>query len=65
MIMGIKLETTKYKGKKNKHWILLESRVFDDKLDLMIDAKLHIINTETMKEVIVDDVWEYEWEEII
>lgn len=64
--MRVKLETTIYKGITKPNWILFESRVFEKKLDIMMDANLTIIDLNTLKpiEEYVDDVWDYEWEAI-
>lgn len=64
----VNLETNKY-YLKDKNWLLSEERAFDTETELMLDARLMIVdlNTMTMRNTDedgkdIDDVWVYAWE---
>lgn len=64
----VNLETNKY-YLKDKKWLLSEERAFDTETELMLDARLMIVdlNTMTMRNTDedgkdIDDVWVYDWE---
>lgn len=64
----VNLETNKY-YLKDKNWLLSEERAFDTETELMLDARLMIVdlNTMTMRNTDedgkdIDDVWVYDWE---
>lgn len=61
----VNLETNKY-YLKDKNWLLSEERAFDTKTDQMLDARLMIVdlNTMSMLKEYIDDVWVYDWQKL-
>lgn len=57
----MKLTTEVYKGKQN-NWIMFIAYIFQE--DVMMEGQIIVINADTKEEIILEDVWEYEWDKI-